>query len=96
MTEVIDAAVTALNAKLADGGFDGTAKFVIEDEGCIMLDEAGARAGDEEADVTMTADTDTFRSILDGSLNATSAFMSGRLRIEGDMGAAMRLGSVLS
>ena len=96
MTDVIDAAVTALNGKLDGGGFDGTAKFVIEDEGAIMLDASGARAGDEEADVTMTADTDTFRAILDGSLNATSAFMTGRLRIEGDMGAAMRLGSVLS
>jgi len=96
MTDVIGAAVTALNEKLSGSGFDGTAKFVIEDEGAIMLDDAGARPGDEAAEVTMTADTDTFRAILDGSLNATSAFMTGRLRIEGDMGAAMRLGSVLS
>jgi putative sterol carrier protein len=96
MSDVIDAAVTALNGKLGGEGFDGTAKFVIEDEGAIMLDEGGARAGDEEADVTMTADTDTFRAILDGSLNPTSAFMTGRLQIAGDMGAAMRLGSVLS
>jgi putative sterol carrier protein len=96
MTDVIGAAVTALNEKLSGSGFDGTAKFVIEDEGAIMLDDAGARPGDETAEVTMTADTDTFRAILDGSLNATSAFMTGRLRIEGDMGAAMRLGSVLS
>ncbi len=96
MTDVIDAAVTALNRKLGDGGFDGTAKFVIEDEGTIMLDGTGARAGDEEADVTMTADTDTFRAILDGTLNPTAAFMSGRLQIAGDMGAAMRLGSALS
>ncbi len=96
MSDVIDHAVTALNAKLDGEGFDGTAKFVIEDEGAIMLDGDGARAGDEEADVTMTADTDTFRSILDGDLNPTAAFMSGRLAIDGDMGAAMRLGSVLS
>lgn len=96
MTDVIDAAVTALNGKLGSDGFDGTAKFVIEDEGAIMLDETGARAGDEDADVVMTADTDTFRSILDGSLNPTTAFMSGRLKIDGDMGAAMRLGSALA
>lgn len=96
MTDVIDAAVTALNAKLAGGGFDGTAKFVIEEAGTIMLDETGARAGDEAADVTMTADTDTFRAILDGSLNPTAAFMTGRLKVDGDMGAAMRLGSALA
>lgn len=96
MSDVINHAVTALNDKLNGSGFDGTAKFVIEDEGAIMLDSDGARAGDEDADVTMTADTDTFRSILDGSLNPTAAFMSGQLSVDGDMGAAMRLGAVLA
>jgi putative sterol carrier protein len=96
MSDVIDTAVSALNAKLAGSGFAGTAKFVIRDEGAIMLDADGARAGDDEADVTMTADTDTFRAILDGNLNPTSAFMTGKLTVDGDMGAALRLGSVLS
>ena len=53
------------------------------------MDEGGARPGDDDAEVTLTADTDTFRSILDGDLNPTAAFMSGRLKIDGDMGAAM-------
>lgn len=96
MSEVIGKAVEALNRKLSGGDFDGTAKFVIEDEGAIVLDADGARAGDEPADVTLTADADTFRAILAGDLNPTAAFMSGQLRIEGDMGTAMRLGSVLS
>ena len=96
MSDVIDAAVSALNDKLAGDGFDGTAKFVIEDEGSIMLTVAGATAGDDDAEVTMTADTDTFRAILDGDMNPTSAFMTGKLKIDGDMGAAMRLGSALS
>lgn len=95
MSEIIAAAVTAMSDKL-DGGFDGTAKFVIEGEGAIMLDEAGVHAGDEPADVTLTSDADTFRAILEGDLNPTSAFMSGRLKIDGDMGAAMRLGAVLA
>ena len=96
MSDVITHAVAALNEKLDGAGFDGTAKFVIEDEGAVMLDENGARAGDEEADVTMTADTETFRAIMDGSQNPTAAFMTGKLKIDGDMGAAMRLGSALS
>ena len=96
MSDTLDQAVTALNEKLADGGFDGTAKFVIEDEGAIMVDSDGARAGDDEAEVTLTADADTFREILDGGLNPTAAFMSGRLKIDGDMGAAMRLAPALA
>ena len=94
MSEVIGHAVEALTAKLS-GSFDGSAKFVIEGEGAIMLDSDGVRAGDEEADVTLTADTDTFRAILDGDLNPTSAFMSGKLSVDGDMGMAMKLGGVL-
>ncbi|MEO0692910.1 MAG: SCP2 sterol-binding domain-containing protein [Pseudomonadota bacterium] len=94
MSEVIGHAVEALNAKLS-GSFDGSAKFVIEGEGAIMLDGDGVRQGDEEADVTLTADTDTFRAILDGDLNPTSAFMSGKLQVAGDMGMAMKLGGVL-
>ncbi len=95
MSDLIPAAVATLNEKL-DGGFDGLAKFVIENEGTIMLDQSGARAGDDAADVTMTADSDTFRDIIGGDLNPTTAFMSGRLAIDGDMGTAMKLASALA
>jgi putative sterol carrier protein len=94
MREMIDHAVKALNAKLS-GGFDGVAKFVIEGEGAIMLDATGVRAGDDEADVTLTAEADVFRAILEGQMNPTSAFMSGKLAVDGNMGLALKLGSVL-
>ncbi len=96
MSDVVNEAVTALNAKMAGSGFDGTAKFVIEDEGALMIDENGARAGDDAADVTLTASAETFRAILDGEQNPTAAFMSGKLSVDGDMGMAMKLSSVLS
>jgi len=85
-----------LNEKLGGNGFDGIAKFEIEDEGEIVIDESGARASDDAADVTLSASADTFQDILAGNLDATSAFMTGRLKLDGDMGLAMRLGSVLS
>ena len=94
MSEVIDAAVAVLSAKMK-GGFDGVAKFVIPGEGAIMMDADGVRAGDEPADVTLTAETDVFRAILDGDMNPTMAFMSGKLSVDGSMGLAMKLGSVL-
>ncbi|MGO4915734.1 SCP2 sterol-binding domain-containing protein [Pseudogemmobacter sp. W21_MBD1_M6] len=94
MSTVIEAAVAALNAKM-DGGFDGLAKFVIEDEGSILIDDTGARASDAEADVTLTATAETFQAILEGEMNPTSAFMTGKLSVDGDMGLAMKLGSVL-
>ncbi|MEM8579013.1 MAG: SCP2 sterol-binding domain-containing protein [Pseudomonadota bacterium] len=94
MSDVVTQAVTMLNEKDVSG-FDGTAKFEIEGEGAVMIDSAGARAADEAADVTMTADADTFQSILAGDTNPTAAFMTGKLKVDGDMGMAMKLGAVL-
>ena len=96
MSDTIDEAVKAMNEKLDGEGFDGTARFVMGDEGSFVVDESGAHKGDAEADVTLTAEVDTFRQIIDGELNPTSAFMSGKLTIDGDMGAAMRLAQVLA
>jgi len=94
MSDVIEKAVETLNAKVGSG-YDGTAKFVIEGEGTIMLDSAGAREGDDEADVTMTATAETFQGMLDGDVNPTMAFMSGKLKIDGSMSEAMKLASAL-
>ena len=94
MSDVITAAVEALSSKI-EGGFDGSAKFVINGEGAIVIDADGVRASDDETDVTLTADADTFQSILEGDLNPTAAFMGGKLSVDGDMGMAMKLGSVL-
>ena len=96
MSEIIQQGVEALNEKLAGEGFDGLAKFVIEDEGEIVLDGEGARAGDDEADVTLTASAETFRGMMEGNVNPTMAFMSGQLKIDGDMSLAMKLAAVLS
>jgi len=96
MSEIISSAVAALQEKLSEG-FDGSAKFEIEGEGAIIVDDSGVRAGDgdEEVDVTLSADADTFQQILSGDLNPTSAFMGGQLRLDGDMGTAMKLGGLL-
>lgn len=94
MSDLIDKAVTALAERLSDE-FDGSAKFQIEGEGAIMIDATGVRAADEPAEVTLLADAETFEGILSGDLNPSSAFMQGKLTVEGDMGTAMKLGAAL-
>jgi putative sterol carrier protein len=96
MSEIVNKAVAVLNEKLGGAGFSGTAKFEIAGEGSVMMDATGARAADEPADVTLTADAETFQAILEGETNPTSAFMSGKLAVDGDMGLAMQLASALS
>ncbi len=95
MSKVIEAAVAALSVKMPNG-FDGVAKFVIPGEGAIMIDGSGVRAGDDPADVTMTATTEVFEAILAGEMNPTMAFMSGKLAVDGSMGLAMQLGAALA
>ncbi len=95
MSDVITSAVAALNEKMGGAGFDGTAKFAIEDEGSIIIDENGASASDADADVTLSASAEVFQAILEGEENPTAAFMTGKLKVDGDMGLAMKLSGVL-
>lgn len=96
MSDVIAKAVEALQAKMGGDSFDGSVKVVIEGEGSIVIDSAGVRASDEEAQCTLTADAETFEGMLTGDVNPTTAFMTGKLSVDGDMGQAMKLGSLLS
>jgi len=96
MSDVINEAVKMLSQKMSGVDIGGTVKFEIEGEGCVMVDDAGVRAGDEDADVTLTADKDTFQDMMDGETNPTSAFMTGKLKVDGDMGMAMKLASALA
>ena len=80
-----------LRDKFPDG-FDTEVKFVINGKGSILLGPSGVRIGNSEAKCTLAADAETFEQILSGSLDATMAYMSGRLRVFGELGVAMRLG----
>ncbi|MEO0357662.1 MAG: SCP2 sterol-binding domain-containing protein [Pseudomonadota bacterium] len=95
MSDILNKAVDALNEKLAGADFDGTAKFAIADEGAVLMDSDGARISDDDADVTLTASADVFQAIMEGDQNPTTAFMTGKLSVDGDMGMAMKLASVL-
>jgi putative sterol carrier protein len=96
MSDVINEAVKMLSEKMSGVDVGGTVKFDIEGEGCVMVDDSGVHAGDEEADVTLSADPETFQGMMDGETNPTSAFMTGKLKIDGDMGMAMKLASALA
>ena len=96
MSEILNQARDVLTQKLDGGVFDGSAKFSIAGEGALILDNQGVRISDDPTDVTLSATADVFEDILAGTQNPTSAFMSGKLSVEGDMGLALRLAGVLS
>ena len=47
--------------------------------------------GIDEADVTISASQEVFQKIVAGEQNPTAAYMSGKLKVKGDMGQAMKL-----
>ena len=55
-------------------------------DGAITVNE-----GASEADCTFSSSEETFEKIASGEQNATTAYMTGKLKIKGDMGAAMKL-----
>lgn len=95
MSAVTEEFVTFLDPR-AKGEVHGTAKLVISGEGAVMLDETGARVGDEVADVTLTATEAVFRDILSGDTNPVMAFMSGKLKVDGSTQRALKVSAILT
>ena len=96
MSEILEKAVVTISDKMVSADFDSSVKFKIENEGSIVVDSEGVRVSDEETDCTLIASLDVFTKILDGDINATEAYMTGSLKVEGSMSAAMELSGILA
>ena len=71
------------------------------EQGAILLDGAGEQVSDiasdvDAADTTIKVSWDDWQSMAAGQLDGMTAFMTGKLRIEGDMSNAMQLQGVLA
>ena len=94
MSKTIDFIVAELSRK-DFAIMDFSARFVIQDEGSVVMDATGVRESDESADVTLSASLQTFHALFEGRLNPATAFMTGKLKVDGAMGKAMGLARVL-
>jgi putative sterol carrier protein len=67
-------------------------------EGVIMLDGGASQVSetDGDADTTIKVSWDDWQALGDGRLDPMTAFMSGKLKVEGDMSNAMQLQGVLA
>ena len=67
-------------------------------EGAIMLDGTASQVTEDEgvADTTIRVSWDDWQQLAAGQLDGMTAFMMGKLKVEGDMANAMQLQGVLA
>jgi putative sterol carrier protein len=85
-----------IRARVESGGFDRSVKFDTGSDGVIVIDGATLSTTDGPADCTIKLSLDDLESLIAGDLNPTMAFMSGKLKIEGDMSVAMALSQLIA
>ena len=76
-------------------GMNNSYVFAIDGAGTwtVRVSDGGVtvEGGDTGGDCTIATSAETFEKVMKGEQNPTAAYMSGKLKIKGDMGAAMKL-----
>lgn len=89
-----------ITQKLASAaGMNARVKFDFGDDGKIFVDATQSPPvvshDDAESDVTLVCTMDTFAGILSGTQDPNIAFLMGKLKIQGNMGLALKLNAFL-
>jgi putative sterol carrier protein len=83
----VDASKTAGMSNSYRFEIDGAGAWLVDvKDGSVKVTEGG-----EGADVTIAASEENFLKMVRRELNPTTAFMTGKLKVKGDMGAATKL-----
>jgi putative sterol carrier protein len=84
-----------MRARVEASGFDRSVKFDTGSDGVIVIDGATISTTDAPTDCTIKLALEDLESLVSGDLNPTSAFMTGKIKVEGDMSVAMALSQLL-
>jgi putative sterol carrier protein len=96
----LESATETIKSRVGDdAGLNATLKFDMGDSGVIFIDGKSTpntvSNENQDADCTIGVAMEDLEAMLGGDLAPTTAFMSGKLRVEGDMGVAMKLQSLM-
>jgi putative sterol carrier protein len=91
----MDAIAQKMRAKVEGSGFTRSVRFDCGADGVVVIQGATVSTSDAPADCTITLAKDDLESMIAGELDPTSAFMQGKLRVDGDMSVAMALSQIL-
>jgi putative sterol carrier protein len=91
----IQDAAEKMRARVQSSGFDRSVKFDTGADGVIVIDGQSISTADAPADCTIKLSLEDLEALISGELNPTTAFMTGKIKIEGDMSVAMALSQML-
>ena len=80
----------------SDSGLGSSVKFDFGPDGVVRIDGPTVDNQDVPADCTIAMSKADFEAMAQGQLDPTMAFMSGKLKVHGDMGVAMKLQPLLA
>jgi len=84
-----------IRSRVESSGFDRSVKFDTGADGVIVIDGATISTADAPTDCTIKLSLDDLDSLIAGDLNPTMAFMTGKIKVEGDMSVAMALSQLI-
>lgn len=84
-----------ITERVSRSDFDRVIKFDCGDDGILVINRNEVCTDDVAADCTVGLTIDDLLALVNGELNPTMGFMQGKLKIDGSMGVAMKLGSLL-
>jgi putative sterol carrier protein len=74
-------------------------KFAIDGEGVVLVDATRTPPTlsneDGEADCTIRLSQDRLQQLIDGRMSPTLAYTLGQIKVDGSLGVAMKLASLL-
>ena len=83
-----------------DSGLEKTVKFDLKGEGVVFVDATQVpnvvSHEDKDADCTVKISEENANKMIDGDLNLMSAYMTGKVKVNGDMEMAMKVVQLIS
>lgn len=87
--------VDRLRPRVEKSDFDKSVKFDLGNDGVIVVNGTSISTTDADTDCTISLSLDNLEGLMSGDISPTMAFMTGKIKVTGDMSVAMALSQLL-
>lgn len=91
----VEGIVNMMRSRLEGRGFNRSVKFDLGENGVIMVNGGSVSSEDGVAECTISISQADLEEMIAGDLDPMTAFMSGKISVDGDMSVAMELSQAI-